>query len=202
MQGFQPAARAVAHEVRATGGGVPLSSPGPFPDLFRADDQPERAPDRPGEGLVHVLHLDDKRLEAKLILVGHDVNATIWSLGRQPGTVAHGPEQMRHEVSEGVTLQFLRQRLQDEVAGRVLDFLGDQRHRLIFGDRSGRSVAFRGSPELTRTVANLKQTHRRADLVERALGELRPGDRAEPLHRSLVGIAGLGFRGVLAEVAQ
>jgi hypothetical protein len=54
MQVFQPAARAVAHELRATGGGVPLSSPGPFPDLFRADDQPERAPDRPGEGLVHV----------------------------------------------------------------------------------------------------------------------------------------------------
>ena len=33
---------------------MPLSSPGPFPDLFRANDQPERASDQPGEGLVHV----------------------------------------------------------------------------------------------------------------------------------------------------
>jgi len=105
--------------------------------------------------------------------VGDDVDAAVGPLRGDPRAVPHHVEQVGDEVREGMSLRFLREGLQHEVARRLLDVLANLGDRHILLHWGNCVLAVEDRAELVGVVLHLEQAHRRAELVEGSLREVR-----------------------------
>jgi len=92
-------------------------------------------------------------------------------------------------MGEAMALEVLRERLEQVVLGRLLDVAGDEGDRGVLLDLDRGMLALRCGDELLGVGLELEEAHRAADLVQRALAEVGPWQRVEPLHRPQAGVA-------------
>src|ERR1700680_4817920 len=98
-----------------------------------------------------------------------------------------------------MSLEFLIQSLENEVFRRLFNVGCDFRDALIEDLLIGRQVSDRSLTKLIGVVANLKETHRRAQFVQRSLREVGAWCRLQPLDCSGVGMRALE-RGLISIV--
>src|SRR5882672_8454781 len=82
-----------------------------------------------------------------------------------------------------MTFEFLRKPLQDEIASRLFDILRNHCYRFIFrGCGCHYLLALDSRSEFVGIVLDRKETHCRACLVQRPLGELCSWKITQPFH--------------------
>jgi len=112
--------------------------------------------------------------------------------GRNSETVAHGAQQVSNEMGKSVPLQLSRERFQNKIARVLRDFIRNVGNgSILFGERGGRRFTGEDGEKFIGEIANLKETQRRTNLIEGALGEFRMRNGFQPFYRPLLWIARL-----------
>lgn len=164
--------------------------------IFSLGEFPEEGGDIfVGDGAVAALDLDldDRRLDAEVVFVGDDIDAGLVRTS-QPGLVAHTFEEVFDEALHRQALEFLRQALEDEVAGCFLDVGGDVWNSEIFGNGRDNRLTFQRSAKLIGVGLHLEQAHGAADFVEGTLGENRALQDFQPFHFANIRVARFQLR--------